>query len=67
MLILEGENRLLYVGSPYISTIPELLDYGMRLEAMPLHDVTRDLILINQQRLSDVEMKFVVDYSNITS
>uniref|UniRef100_A0A183EYI8 guanylate cyclase n=1 Tax=Gongylonema pulchrum TaxID=637853 RepID=A0A183EYI8_9BILA len=65
MIILGGGNRLLYIGSPYISTIPELLDCGMRLEAMPLHDVTRDVILTNQQRLSDVEMKFVLDYSKI--
>jgi hypothetical protein len=31
----------------------------MRLTAMPLHDATRDLILLNQQRLSDVEVKWV--------
>lgn len=36
----------------------QLLQYGMRLTAMPLHDATRDIILLNQQRLSDVEVKY---------
>lgn len=61
MIVLGDGERLLYMGSPYVSTVPELLEYGLRLEAMPLHDVTRDLILINQQRLSDVEMKLVIE------
>ena len=46
-----------YICSPYVTSIPELLKYGLRLSAIPLYDVTRDLILLNQQRLSDVEAK----------
>lgn len=64
MIIVGDNNRLLFIGSPYINTIPELLGYGMRLEAMPLHDVTRDLILINQQRLSDVKMNIELEAKN---
>uniref|UniRef100_A0A8R1TK96 guanylate cyclase n=1 Tax=Onchocerca volvulus TaxID=6282 RepID=A0A8R1TK96_ONCVO len=55
MIILEQKNRLLYIGSPDLNTISELFEYGIRLEAMPLHDFTRDLILLNQQRLSNIE------------
>ncbi|KHJ95633.1 hypothetical protein OESDEN_04419 [Oesophagostomum dentatum] len=50
----------MYLCSPYVTSIPELLQYGLRLTAMPLHDATRDLILLNQQRLSDVEMKLSI-------
>lgn len=57
MIILEQKNRLLYIGSPDISTISELFEYGIRLEAMPLHDFTGDVILLNQQRLSIIEKK----------
>ncbi|ETN77381.1 heme NO binding associated [Necator americanus] len=32
--------------------------------AMPLHDATRDLILLNQQRLSDVEMNMQLEANN---
>ncbi len=57
MMVLETGKHLIYLCSPYVTSIPELLQFGMRLTAMPLHDATRDLILLNQQRLSDVEVK----------
>ncbi|CAJ0955935.1 unnamed protein product, partial [Mesorhabditis belari] len=40
------------------------MDFGMRLTAMPLHDATRDLILLNQQRLSDVEVNLQLEANN---
>jgi hypothetical protein len=57
MMMLDSGKHLIYLCSPYVTSIPELLQFGMRLTAMPLHDATRDLILLNQQRLSDVEVK----------
>jgi hypothetical protein len=57
MILMASREHLIYLASPYVTSIPELLQYGMRLSAMPLHDATRDLILLNQQRLSDVEVK----------
>lgn len=57
MMLMEGGGKIIYLCSPYVTSIPELLQYGLRLSAMPLHDATRDLILLNQQRLSDVEAK----------
>lgn len=54
----------MYLCSPYVTSIPELLQFGMRLTAMPLHDATRDLILLNQQRLSDVEMNLQLEANN---
>ncbi|VDK77480.1 unnamed protein product [Litomosoides sigmodontis] len=64
MMILDDRNRLLYVGSPDLSTISELFDYGMRLEAIPLHDFTRDVILLNQQRLSIIEKNLQLQAAN---
>ncbi|CAI2358171.1 unnamed protein product [Caenorhabditis sp. 36 PRJEB53466] len=40
------------------------LDVSMSITAMPLHDATRDLILLNQQRLSDVEMNLQLEANN---
>lgn len=57
MMLMASGGHIMYLCSPYVTSIPELLQYGLRLTAMPLHDATRDLILLNQQRLSDVEMK----------
>ncbi|RCN29935.1 hypothetical protein ANCCAN_24301, partial [Ancylostoma caninum] len=40
------------------------MQFGMRLTAMPLHDATRDLILLNQQRLTDVEVNLQLEANN---
>ncbi|KJH43121.1 heme NO binding associated [Dictyocaulus viviparus] len=64
MMLLSSGRHVLYLCSPYVTSIPELLQYGMRLTAMPLHDATRDLILLNQQRLSDVEMNLQLEANN---
>uniref|UniRef100_A0A0K0E3P7 guanylate cyclase n=2 Tax=Strongyloides stercoralis TaxID=6248 RepID=A0A0K0E3P7_STRER len=64
MILLESKNHIIYLCSPYVTSIPELLQFGMRLSAMPLHDATRDLILLNQQRLSDVEVNLQLEANN---
>jgi len=64
MLLLDDKQHLIYLCSPYVTSIPELLQFGMRLSAMPLHDSTRDLILLNQQRLSDVEVNLQLEANN---
>ncbi|KAE9411742.1 hypothetical protein Angca_009466, partial [Angiostrongylus cantonensis] len=55
VILCSSSKSLIYVCSPFVTCISELLEYGMRLTAMPLHDATRFLILLNQQRLTDVE------------
>uniref|UniRef100_A0A0R3RZK2 guanylate cyclase n=1 Tax=Elaeophora elaphi TaxID=1147741 RepID=A0A0R3RZK2_9BILA len=64
MIILREKNRLIYIGSPDLSSISELFEYGLRLEAMPLHDFTRDVILLNQQRLSNIEKNMQLQAAN---
>ncbi|KIH45419.1 hypothetical protein ANCDUO_24540, partial [Ancylostoma duodenale] len=57
-------GSLIYICSPYVTSITELMQFGMRLTAMPLHDATRDLILLNQQRLTDVEVNLQLEANN---
>uniref|UniRef100_A0A7E4UWW8 guanylate cyclase n=1 Tax=Panagrellus redivivus TaxID=6233 RepID=A0A7E4UWW8_PANRE len=64
MMVLDDKEHLIYLCSPYVTSIPELLQFGMRISAMPLHDSTRDLILLNQQRLSDVEVNLQLEANN---
>ncbi|EYC18642.1 hypothetical protein Y032_0027g1630 [Ancylostoma ceylanicum] len=64
MMLLSDSKSLIYLCSPYVTSIPELMQYGMRLTAMPLHDATRDLILLNQQRLTDVEVNLQLEANN---
>ncbi|KAE9417651.1 hypothetical protein Angca_008883, partial [Angiostrongylus cantonensis] len=64
MMLLADKKSLIYVCSPFVTCISELLEYGMRLTAMPLHDATRFLILLNQQRLTDVELNLQLEENN---
>ncbi|CAB3410391.1 unnamed protein product [Caenorhabditis bovis] len=64
MMMMSTGKHIMYLCSPYVTSVPELLQYGLRLTAIPLHDATRDLILLNQQRLSDVEMNIQLEANN---
>ncbi|CAI2354856.1 unnamed protein product [Caenorhabditis sp. 36 PRJEB53466] len=64
MMMLSTKKHIIYLCSPYVTSINELMQFGMRLTAMPLHDATRDLILLNQQRLSDVEVNLQLEANN---
>ncbi|VDP48281.1 unnamed protein product [Heligmosomoides polygyrus] len=64
MMLLSDRKSLIYICSPYVTSIQELMQFGMRLTAMPLHDATRDLVLLNQQRLTDVEVNLQLEANN---
>ncbi|KAK6103159.1 Adenylate and Guanylate cyclase catalytic domain family protein [Brugia pahangi] len=64
MIVLEQENCLLYIGSPDVSTISELIEYGIRLDEMPAHDFTRDVVFLNEQRLSSIEKNMQLQVTN---
>ncbi|EFP05430.1 CRE-GCY-34 protein [Caenorhabditis remanei] len=64
MMMLATKKHIIYLCSPYVTSINELMQFGMRLTAMPLHDATRDLILLNQQRLTDVEVNLQLEANN---
>ena len=64
MMLMSSGEQLIYLCSPYVTSIPELLQFGLQLSAIPLHDATRDLILLNQQRLSDVEDNLQLEANN---
>ncbi|CAD5214637.1 unnamed protein product [Bursaphelenchus xylophilus] len=62
-MILIDNDHLIYLCSPYVRTVSELDRFGLKLSSFPLHDSTRDLILLNQQRMSDVEDHLKLDQS----
>jgi hypothetical protein len=57
MIQLASGKHLMYLCSPYVTNIQDLLQHNMRLNNIPLYDATRDLILLNQQRLNEVGIK----------
>lgn len=47
---------MLYLCSPLLRTLHELEERHMHISDIAPHDVTRDLILLNQQRLAEMEL-----------
>uniref|UniRef100_A0A8C2X247 guanylate cyclase n=1 Tax=Cyclopterus lumpus TaxID=8103 RepID=A0A8C2X247_CYCLU len=56
MLWMESLACMLYLCSPKLRSLQELQDVGLYLADLAQHDVTRDLVLLNQQRLAEMEL-----------
>ncbi|MEE6500658.1 hypothetical protein FKM82_003870 [Ascaphus truei] len=56
MIWMESFRCMLYLCSPLLRTLHELEDRQMHISDIAPHDVTRDLILLNQQRLAEMEL-----------
>ncbi|KAI6195723.1 Guanylate cyclase [Aphelenchoides besseyi] len=53
MLLIDSGDLAVYLASPYVTNIDELQQFGLKLSDFAPHDATRDLCLLNQQRLTD--------------
>lgn len=47
---------MIYLCSPKLRSLQELEERRMHLSDLAPHDTTRDLILLNQQRLAEMEL-----------
>ncbi|VDM64312.1 unnamed protein product [Angiostrongylus costaricensis] len=56
MVLIDGGNYILYVSSVNVATIRELIERNLHISDMQRHDGTRDLIMLNQCRMSQVEL-----------
>uniref|UniRef100_H3BCR9 guanylate cyclase n=1 Tax=Latimeria chalumnae TaxID=7897 RepID=H3BCR9_LATCH len=56
MLWMESLRCMLYLCSPLLRSLQELEERHMHISDIAPHDVTRDLILLNQQRLAEMEL-----------
>ncbi|KAK2856698.1 hypothetical protein Q5P01_005433 [Channa striata] len=56
MLWMDSLGCMLYLCSPKLRSLQELRDVGLHLADLAQHDVTRDLVLLNQQRLAEMEL-----------
>lgn len=53
---MESLGCMMYMCSPKLRSLQELQDAGLHLADLAQHDVTRDLVLLNQQRLAEMEL-----------
>ncbi|XP_071758230.2 guanylate cyclase soluble subunit beta-2 [Centroberyx gerrardi] len=56
MLWMGSLGCMLYLCSPKLRSLQELQDGGLHLADLAQHDATRDLVLLNQQRLAEMEL-----------
>ncbi len=53
---MESLDCMIYLCSPKLRSLQELEERGLHLADIAQHDTTRDLILLNQQRLAEIEL-----------
>jgi guanylate cyclase soluble subunit beta len=56
MIWIEEIRHMMYVSSPRLSSLAELMQLNIYLSDIPLYDVTRELILLNQQRIAEIDI-----------
>ncbi|CAH1244445.1 GUCY1B3 [Branchiostoma lanceolatum] len=56
MIWMPSIQCMIYMCSPKLTSLKELEERNMYMSEIALHDVTRDLILLNQQRLAEIEL-----------
>ncbi|XP_008579863.1 PREDICTED: guanylate cyclase soluble subunit beta-2-like [Galeopterus variegatus] len=56
MIWMESMRCMMYLCSPKLRSLQELEEHDMHLSDIAPHDTTRDLILLNQQRLAEIEL-----------
>lgn len=57
MVLVNNGQNLLFIASLHLSTVRGLIDTNVYISDMKMHDVTRDLILLNQSRVCQQELK----------
>ncbi|GFR46278.1 hypothetical protein Agub_g7832 [Astrephomene gubernaculifera] len=53
----DGRPVLLFLGSPRVATLEEMGAHGLFLSDIPLHDMSRDFVLLAEQRQAEADLK----------
>ncbi|KAK2185784.1 hypothetical protein NP493_222g01034 [Ridgeia piscesae] len=61
MVWLEENNYMVYIASLRVSSLTELQERGLYLSDIPVYDVTRELVLLNQQRIAEIDIAKKLD------
>ncbi|XP_041349323.1 guanylate cyclase soluble subunit beta-2-like [Gigantopelta aegis] len=56
MMWLEDTRHMIFIGSPRLTSLDELMEMNVFLADIPLYDVTRELVLLNQQRIAEIDV-----------
>ena len=56
MIYLLESQSILFLGSPKVVGLEELIGQGIYISDIPIHDATRDVILVGEQNRAQVMM-----------
>jgi hypothetical protein len=55
-LWMEHTRVMVFIASPRLTSLSELMDMKVYLADIPIYDVTRELVLLNQQRIAEIDV-----------
>ncbi|ELU08873.1 hypothetical protein CAPTEDRAFT_19651 [Capitella teleta] len=61
MIWLEDVDHILFIGSPRLASLNDMEERQLFLSDIPLYDVTRELVLLNQQRIAELQVSRKLD------
>ena len=57
MIWLSDISHVIFIGSPRLSSLTEMMEMKIYISDIPGYDVTRELVLLNQQRIAEIEVR----------
>ena len=57
MIPLASSGHVIFIGSPRLSSLNEMMERKLYFSDIPLYDVTRELVLHNQQRMAEIDIR----------
>ncbi len=64
MLFLPESDRLVFLCSPSVGNLEDLMERGLYLSDIPIHDSTRDLVLLSEQFRAEYELTQKLEVMN---
>nr|KAG5699516.1 hypothetical protein BaRGS_020075 [Batillaria attramentaria] len=61
MVWMRQSQFMMFIASPRLTSLNELMDMNMYLSDIPIFDLTRDLVLLNQQRMAEIDVAKKLD------
>lgn len=61
MVYCPESDSILFIGSPFIDGLEGLTGRGLFISDIPIHDATRDVILVGEQARAQVGQSFPVN------
>lgn len=57
MIHMPEKDQIAFIASPRLSSLEEMQECNMYLSDIPLFDSSREVVLLNQQRTAELEVR----------